>query len=259
VQYRVRDMLAFLRTAPDPAAAITVVAQQETSRYFAGRDLAFLLSQGRTAAGPVLSAAIQSRLDAMHLGLEIVDVSITALQPPGGKVARAFHRQIAALQERETLIEKARRDAVATLCRVAGSVELGRRLDDAILALSGTQSAADDRPTADPARADAAAQAAIDALLGEARGEAAELIHAARGDRWSRAGSEQAARARFAGELLAHDHAPRYYQAARFFDVLAAGLADRRKFIVTGNPDEQPVLRMDFADPASAIETLLGN
>jgi hypothetical protein len=40
--------------------------------------------------------------------------------------------------------------------------------------------------------------------------------------------------------------------------VLAEGLAHRRKFIITGAPGDLPVMRMDFADPASAIETLLG-
>lgn len=258
VQYRVLDMLTFLATAPDPEATIAVVAQQEAGRYFASHDLEFLLSQGRTAAGPVLGEAIQSRLDAMQLGLKIVDVSITAIQPPGGKVARAFHRQIAARQERETLVEKARRDAVATLCRVAGSVELGHRLDDAILALAAVRSESSDASSTAGGQGMAGQHAEIDDLLGEARGEAAELIHAARGDRWTLAGSEQAARERFAGELLAHDLAPQYYRAARLFAVLAEGLAGRRKFIVTENAAERPVLRMDFADPASAIETLLG-
>ena len=46
--------------------------------------------------------------------------------------------------------------------------------------------------------ADGAAE--IDALLGTARGEAAELIHAARGQRWTRVVGERTARERFAGD-----------------------------------------------------------
>lgn len=258
VQYRVRDLLGFLESAAHPETAVAAVTQQEAGRYFAGHDLDTLMSRGRTEAGGPLAAAIQARLDTMRLGLEVVDVSITSLQPPAGKVARAYHRQIAARQDRETLVEKARRDAVGTLSRVAGSVDLGRRLDQAILALDALRSTGSGPPTAEGADPRAARQADIDALLAEAGGEAAERIHAARGERWSVAVGEQAARERFAAELQAHDRAPDYYRAARFFAVLAEGLAHRRKFIITGAPGDLPVMRMDFADPASAIETLLG-
>ncbi|MFM8414771.1 MAG: SPFH domain-containing protein [Planctomycetota bacterium] len=259
VEYRVRDLVDFLETAAAPEATLRVIAQQETSRSFASHDLQWLMSRGRTEGGQQLARAIQARADTLDLGLAIVDASITSLKPPGGSVARAFHRQIAAQQERETLVEKARRDAVATLSRVAGSVEQSRRLDAAILALDALRTQATDAGRATEADGRIAAQLSeIDSLLGAARGEAAELIHAARGSRWSRISAEQAARERFVGELEAHARAPRYYQAERLFAVLAEALAPRRKFVVAGDEGELPVLRMDFADPASAIETLLG-
>lgn len=250
VQYRIRDLLAVLATTPDSEAAVAVVAQQEAGRYFASHDLEFLLSRSRATAGPALAAAIQARVDALGLGLEIVDAAVTAIQPPGGAVARAFHRQIAARQDRETIVERARRDAVATLSKVAGSESLARRLDAAILSLDRAGGTEAERP--------AAATAEIATLLASAQGEAAKLIHAARGDRWSTAVGQQAAQERFAGEVLAYERAPRYYQAVRFFEVLSDGLSDRRKFVMAGDEGALPILRMDFADPASALETLLG-
>jgi len=250
VQYRIRDLLAVLAMAPDAEAAVAAVSQQEAGRYFASHDLDFLLSQSRATAGPALAAAIQARIDALGLGLEIVDAAVTSIQPPGGSVARAFHRQIAARQDRETSVERARRDAVATLSKVAGSESLARRLDAAILALDRARGGEAERPDA--------ATAEIATLLGSARGEAAKLIHAARGARWSSAVGEQTVRERFAGEVLAYERAPRYYQAVRFFDVLSGGLSDRRKFVMAGDEGALPILRMDFADPASALETLLG-
>jgi regulator of protease activity HflC (stomatin/prohibitin superfamily) len=99
---------------------------------------------------------------------------------------------------------------------------------------------------------------AMDAFLGDARGEAAELVHVARGYRWTRAVGERSARERFAGELLAYEQAPTYYRTRRFLDVLADGLARRRKFVVAGDHGDLPVLRMDFNDSASALDTLLG-
>lgn len=255
VQYRIRDLLSALQTAPDATAAIAAISQQELTRYAASHDLGFLLSQGRVDAGPDLAARLQARIDALRLGVEVVDVSITSLRPPGAAVARAFHRQIAAGEERQTLIERARRTAVATLTAVAGSVAIAREIDAAILEVDAARTGSPPAAAADLA----GGEAAIDALLATARGEAAERIHAARGSRWTRNLGERAAQERFAGELLAYDHAPEYYQARRFLDVLAAGLADRRKVVVAGSPGSLPVLRMDFADPASAIETLLGD
>ena len=101
VQYRVRDLVTFLEGALGPREAITAIAQQEASLFFASHDLDWLLTRGRTAGGPELAERIQERVDALDLGLDVVGVSVTSLKPPGGKVARAFHRQIGAQQERE--------------------------------------------------------------------------------------------------------------------------------------------------------------
>ena len=261
VQYRVRDLLEFLGGSLAPKEAITVIAQQEASRYFASHDLDELLSDGRTSGGVELEKTIQERIDAIGLGLDVVGVSVTSLKPPGGKVARAFHGQIGAQQQRESLIQAGRKDAVATLAKVAGSVEHSGRINEAILALDalrnevGRAASAGDR---EAVRKLAEQELRIESLLGEARGEAAEIIHAARGYRWTRAVGERSAQERFAGELLSYEKSPDYYRVRRFLEVLADGLADRRKFVIAGDHGELPMLRMDFSDPTSAIDTLLG-
>lgn len=255
VQFRVRDLLEFIAGSLAPKEAVSVIAHQEATRYFATHDLDHLLTTGRTEGGAELERTIQERADALQLGLDIVGVSITSLKPPGGPVARAFHRQIGAQQERETLIQKGHRDAVITLAKVAGSVEHAARINAAILDLDTSRAAGDGD---DDRRRVAEKELDIEALLGDARGEAAELVHAARGYRWTRAVGERSAQERFAGELLAYEQAPAYYRMKRFFDVLAEGLADRRKFVIAGDHGELPVLRMDFNDSTSAIDTLLG-
>ena len=259
VQYRVRDLLSFLEGSLSPREALVVLTQQEVSRYFGSHALDELLTRGRTAGGPELERAIQGRADALGLGLDIVGVAITTLRPPGGKVARAFHRQIGAQQDRETLIQGGRKQAVTTLARVAGSVELSSQINAAIVELdalrTGSDTATDGTATA---KLVAERELEITRLLGEARGEAAELIHAARGYRWSKAIGERSARERFAGELLAFEKSPDYYRVRRFLEVLADGLAERRKFVIAGEHGDLPVLQMDFSDSASAIDTLLG-
>ncbi|MFM8952205.1 MAG: SPFH domain-containing protein [Planctomycetaceae bacterium] len=249
VQYTVADLKRFLIGSADPRRALSLVAQREASRFFATHDLDMLLGRGRTTGGPLLEQAIQAEADRMGLGVHVTGVAITSLHPPIGSVSRAFHAQIGAVQDRETRIQTARREAVEELASVAGSVELARRLDAVIRRLDGLRGG-------DPATI-AAAEAEIDALLTEARGAAAELLHAARAYRWSRAVGERADGERFAGELLAFEASPDYYRSRRFLEVLAAGLADRRKFVIAGDAGDTPVFRMDFSDPASAIDTLL--
>ncbi|NCX99323.1 MAG: hypothetical protein EBX35_12295, partial [Planctomycetia bacterium] len=141
VQYRVRDLLGFLAGSLAPREALEAITQQEAGRYFASHDLDHLLTAGRTEGGRVLEEVIQARADGLGLGLDVVGVSITALKPPGGPVARAFHQQIGAQQERESLLQKGRRDAVVTLAKVAGSVDHARRINAAILELDALRSA----------------------------------------------------------------------------------------------------------------------
>lgn len=249
VQYTVADLKRFLIGSADPRRALSLIAQREASRFFATHDLDTLLGRGRTTGGPLLAQAIQAEADRMGLGVHVTGAAITSLHPPIGSVSRAFHAQIGAVQDRETRIQAARREAVEQLASVAGSVELARRLDSVIRGLDGLRGG-------DPAKI-AAAEVEIDTLLTEARGEAAELLHAARAYRWSRAVGERADGERFAGELLAFEASPDYYRSRRFLEVLAAGLADRRKFVIAGDAGDTPVFRMDFSDPASAIDTLL--
>ena len=248
VQFCVGDLTAFLIGSADHRQTLTLVAQREATRYFATHDIDMLLSKGRSDAGPRLRQAIQQEADRMRLGVDIVGVAVTALHPPIGSVSRAFHAQIGAVQQRETSIQQARKVAVEQLAKVAGSVELSQRIDEAIRRLDAIRTAG---------VAPQAAEAEINRLLTDARGEAAELLHQARAYRLGKAVGERAAGERFTGEVLAFEAAPDYYRAQRFLEVLADGLASRRKFVIAGESGDTPVFRMDFSDPTSAIDTLL--
>ncbi|MFM1997207.1 MAG: hypothetical protein RLZZ111_1594 [Planctomycetota bacterium] len=250
VQYAVGDLRQFVLGSVDHRKTLGLVAQREVSQYFAAHDIDDLLGRGRTEAGAALQRSLQDRLDAMHLGIHVVGVAVTALHPPIGKVSRAFHYQIGAVQAKETAIQLARKDAVQQLAKVAGSVDLSLQIDAAIRRLD-TLRAAGGGPEL------TAADQEIDTLLSAARGEAAERVHEARAYRWRKAVGERASSERFSGELLAYQASPVYYRTRRFLEVLAAGLTGRRKFVIAGDPGDAPVFRMDFSDPTSAIDTLL--
>ena len=250
VQYAVADLSLFTLGAVDHEQPLKLVAEREISQYFASHSLDELLGSGRTTAGNALRSSIQARVDEMALGIKVVGVAVTALHPPLGPVSRAFHYQIGAVQQKETEIQKARRTAVERLAQVAGSVELSRAIDAQIRQLDSLRASGN-------AEQITAIEGQIDALLANARGEAAEIVHEARAYRWARAVGERTSSDRFAGELLAYRAAPIYYRTRRFLEVLAHGLMGRRKFVIAGDPGDTPVFQMDFSDPTSAIDTLL--
>jgi membrane protease subunit HflK len=252
VQYSVGDLKEFVLGATNHRQMLQLVAQREVSQYFAAHDIDSLLSRGRTEAGGELEQAIQQRLDAMGLGIKVVGVAVTTLHPPIGKVSRAFHYQIGAVQAKETAIQRARKEAVEKLAKVAGSVALSMEIDAAIRRLDSLRVAGDKDQAA-------AVEQEIDQLISTARGEAAELLHQARAYRWRRSVGERASSDRFAGELLAYEASPVYYRTRRFLEVLAEGLTGRRKFVIAGDAGDTPTFRMDFSDPTSAIDTLLGD
>jgi membrane protease subunit HflK len=252
VQYTVADLHTFLLGSTNPRQALKAVAQREATVFFATHDIDMLLSTGRTEGGPELQKSIQERADQAGLGINVVGVAITSIHPPIGTVSRAFHSQIGAVQERETWIQLAHKEAVQQLAKVAGSVAISNRIDAEIRGLDALRTAGG----ADPA-AIAAGERRIDGMLAEARGEAAELLHSAWAYRWKRSVGERADGERFAGELLAYEASPNYYRTRRFLEVLAEGLSDRRKYVIAGDAGDTPVFRMNFSDPASAIDMLL--
>jgi len=266
VQYRIGDLVKFLEGSTSARESIELVTQQEASNYFAGKTLEELLSRGRTEGGPELQKRIQARVDALGLGFEIVDVGVTTLQPPPGKVAREFHRQIGAQQERETLVQLANKDAIKTLAKVAGSVDRSRKINEAIIRLDDSRTAAAEAAAKIGARDIlpltaqqlAKQELEIEELLGEARGEAAEIVHKARSDRWKKTIGERSALERFAGQLLAYQAAPAYFRTKQYLEVLANSLVDRRKVVIAGDKGDLPVLNLDFSDPTNAIDTLIG-
>ena len=189
-------------------------------------------------------------------------MAITTLQPPPGKVAREFHRQIGAEQYRETQLQRAHKEAIVTLVKVAGSVDRSHKINDAIIDLDDRRAAvaeaeANDREANEALQALARKELEIETLLGEARGEAAEIIHKARAYRWSRAVGERAALERFAGQLLAYEASPAYFRTRYYLTVLAEGLVGRRKVVIAGDHADLPVLDLDFTEVSNAIDTLI--
>ena len=262
VQYRLSDPKQYISTARDPEGMITALADRRLNAYLMTHDIDTLLGPARTTAGQELRQQIQADVQAAGLGMEVVFVGIVGIHPPAdGGVAAAFLEQIGSLQERQSRIEQAKREAIETLAAVAGSQNQAIEIDRAIMELQEHQEREGLSPDPDAVQARENErrrhEVRIEQLLTSARGLAAKLIYEARADRWERAISERAMAERFSAEMLAYLNAPGYYRARRYLDALAEGLGDSRKYILVGDHSRLPVFRIDLKDAGSTIDSLL--
>lgn len=248
VQYRIDDLMAYVTSAVEPELLLHALGERVVSAAFRERDIDELLSIERPVFGAKLKKAIQDEADAAGLGVHVVSVAVSALHPPqDAEVADSFHEQVRAQQEAEATIENAKKDALSTLAGVAGSAQQADAFFEAITELDAQATG----------EARVAQEAAIDAQLRAAGGEAAQRLLEASATRWRQAVTEQARAQRFGSELLAYQKAPRYYRARLYLETLANAAAERRKIILSTG-DVPPVVRVDLEQAGTGVEGIFG-
>lgn len=236
VKYRIADPKAYVTSAESPEAVLKVLAQREVNALFATKTVPELLSAATLEAGAQLQERVSAAVDARHLGLEVVLVSVSGVHPPQDNgVADKFHEVVAALQEKETSIARARQDEARTLATVAGSVERAMEIEAAI------ERGGDD--------------AEIEELLTRAGGEAAQRLLAARGYRWERAVTARAEGERFNAEVASYEAAPSYYKARLYLDALADALSTQKKTII--DADGTPLIRLEMKPESTGLQSVL--
>jgi len=248
VDYRIDNLWQYMTGAEDPSELIRVLADRRVNAYFGSNELDTLLGAGRGPAGETIREQIQGDVNAMNLGVKILFVGITGVHPPADKeVAKSFHDVIGAISKKNATIEAARKTRITTLASVAGSEEKAMELNSVILEVEKLKN---DKGSEDQIREK---EARIVTLLADASGEAAKLIFEARAYRWSRGISEAAAAARFHSELMAYKAAPDYYPTRQYLATLSEGIADSRKYVLTGEQAEKPEFRLDLHDARSEL------
>ena len=179
-------------------------------------------------------------------------------------MAEAFHKQVGALQQRQSAVEKARREAIQLLAQVAGSQQQAEAIYRKILELeriqqelSGLSDGQAEKATVLAAeRADQERE--IHQLLAMSRGQAAEVLYDAYADRWGSVISVQAEANRYQARLDAYRRAPNYYKMRLHLDALAEALKDARKIVISNKHPEDPEIRMDLKDTQTHLGSLLG-
>lgn len=247
VKYRIKDLKAYVNGAQDPKAFLMILAERAVNEYFATKNIDQLLTTEREHAGKVLHEVITREVDRWNLGLDIVFVSMSGVHPPqASSVAERFHEQIDALQEKQSEIENGKKDAIMVLAEVAGTRERALEIDKAIAESNELRNEQEDADSADLQKQVAAKMAAIEKLLDEAGGAAAQKLLEARAYRSRRAVTEKARAERFVSELMAYRKAPNYYTAKAYFNALAQGLAGRPKILTHTPEGHTPTIRVDM-------------
>ncbi|MEM6551716.1 MAG: SPFH domain-containing protein [Planctomycetota bacterium] len=245
----------YINAAGRPLDIVESVAAQKLSAFAATRSIDQLLAVDRDAAGEALRTALEEELGPngpYDLGIKILSVGFVTAQPPAqGEVATKFQEQAAALQERNTEVERARADESKTLAEVAGSRAQAMAINDAILELNRLNSDPDADTTA---KADQRQN--VEALVASAGGQASRLIAEARAARTRLILDAEARSAKFPSQVAAFNAAPAYYLQRLKYRTLGSSLSPGRKYFLPGNTDQSPLIRLTLPDESTAIEGL---
>ncbi len=239
IEYRIKDIHKYLYNYADPVKLMEGVAYQYLSGYAASVDIDELMGPGRERFNAELTDLIQSRLDELEVGIEIVFCGIRGAHPPvKEKVAAAFQQVIAAQTNMAATINAAKGQVQKMLTEAAGTEARARTLDEVIRQRDELRGGPAGHKL-ELAEAEAAVARLLmgdsDAGITALSGEAAALIAEARANA-SRKISLAARKVRaFGAELAAFKTAPELYKQRKILDVYEA-MGPIRKYLIVGDP-----------------------
>ncbi|MEN6577400.1 MAG: SPFH domain-containing protein [Phycisphaerales bacterium] len=260
VQYRIKDLRAYIYSHSDPAKLLEDICYRELVRLAAAANVEVdsargnsednLFGAGRAKAKDVLTQRIQQAADGEGLGVEVVFVGLQGIHPPP-EVAPDYQAVVGAVQAKQALMLGAEGERNRILSTLAGSVSRASRLAELAAQYQEAQRKGDgDEVKRLGEQFDAA-------LLNEARGEIFLILSEAQSYRFAKATLAEATGKRFAGQLQAYRAAPEIYKCEQRAVVLEEALKNNRKYIVASDPNDRQVIIMDLQDQLST-EDLLG-
>lgn len=99
----------------NPEKTLIRIGEQAATEYLASSSMMKVMSTDRLGAQAAMKKKIQELADIHELGIDIVSVTILDAHPPVEKVAPAYQNVIGAMEERETMIWKAKAYSAKTL------------------------------------------------------------------------------------------------------------------------------------------------
>jgi len=251
VQYRIKDLYAYLYGHRDPATLLEAICYRELARFAASARVEVddlrseqavdsLFGAGRTKAKEVLSQRIQQAADDEGLGIELVFLGVQGIHPPP-EVAPDYEAVIGAVQKKQALVMQAEAGRHKTLGNLIGSVREAYELADLAAAYQEAQSAG---RTEDVERLGKQ----FDEAFAQAKGGIFKTLREAQSYAYEKATLAEATGLRFAGQVKAYRAAPNIYTREQRLAALEEALAGIRKFVVAADPNDTEVIIVDLQD-----------
>ncbi len=249
VQYRIRDIKAFMYNHRDSKETLEAICYRELVRYAAsarietdgddetddGSKLS-ILGAGRQYAAEVLTERIQQEVDREGLGVEIVFLGLQGVHPPP-EVATAYQEVIGAVQQKQAAILNGKAEKNGTLISLGGkSVEWAEELAD----LAGRYRQARE---ADDTELGESLLAQLKEAFAQSSGVIFKTLREADGYSFEKATIAEATGERFKSQVMAYQASPQIYKRNQRLAMLEETLPGIRKYaIVSGKGGKQVII-----------------
>jgi regulator of protease activity HflC (stomatin/prohibitin superfamily) len=213
VQYRIKDLYAFIYDHNDPEQLLEDICYRELTRYAASATIEVdgesaisrsLLGAGRARAKQTLTNNIQQAADNAGLGVEIVFLGLQGIHPPPD-VAADYQKVVGAVQEKQAAILQAEAQRNQILSSLAGSAEDAERLSELVGQYRQATGLNDQKSIEKLGEQ-------LDAAFAEAGGDIFATLSEAKSYAFERAKLAEAGAERFSGQLKAYRAAPFFYK-----------------------------------------------
>lgn len=253
IQYRIKDLHAFLYTHQQPEKTLEAMCYRELMRFAASAKVEAgdesqrtasggknLLGEGRSDAAHELEHRIQTAADAAGLGIEIVYLGLQGIHPPP-QVVPDYQDVIAAVQMRQATVLSAEAERNRILAELAGSIEAVDSLYQQAMAFGAA------REAGDAAKAEQM-RAAILKSFEAARGKVFSAVRAAQAESAEKIAAAKGEGLRFEGQVQAYRAAPQLYPKLVRLAAMEEALEKIRKYVVVADAEDAQVYIVDLQE-----------
>ncbi len=249
VQFRVKDLYAFLYNQSDPQKRLEDICYRELARFAAGASIEVddeaalqtsLLGAGRAQAKQALTQNIQAAADKAGLGVEIVFVGLQGIHPPT-QVAADYEKVVGAVQLKQAVILQAQADRNRILSTLAGSVE---GASDLFVLAADYQKA---RQENNRQKTDEIA-GRLDTAFTQADGDIFCKLREAQSYSFERVANARSTGERFDSQVKAYRAAPEIYKKEQRLLALEETLSPIRKYVIVADPNDAETFIVDLKE-----------
>jgi len=249
VQFRVKDLYAFLYNQDNPQKRLENICYRELARFGAGASIevddeaalqSSLLGAGRSKAKQVLTQNIQAAADKAGLGVEIVFVGLQGIHPPT-QVAADYEKVVGAVQLKQAVILMAQAQRNRTLSNLAGSVD---GASDLFVLAADYQKA---RQENNRQKTDEIA-GRLDTAFTQADGDIFCTLREAQSYSFERVASARSTGERFDSQVKAYRAAPEIYKKEQRLLALEETLSPIRKYVIVADSNDSETFIVDLKE-----------